>query len=112
MEVTDMDSYIVLFRVVGMAIIMQFCLDESTTIPTVLTQHCAPFIYKPPLLTFCMNLLLRYIDLQLTPPSDSMTSMNERKVTTHRTTPYMKSSYLLASNAPTKRLATRRQARS
>ena len=53
---------------------------------TVLTRHCAPLIYKPHPLTFCMNLLLRYVYLQFTLPSDSVTLMNERKVTTHRTT--------------------------
>ena len=50
---------------------------------------------------FCKNLLLRYIYLQFMPPLDSATPMNAGKVRTHRTTLYMKSSYLLASNTPT-----------
>ena len=76
---------------------------------TILPQHYAPFIYKP-LLIICMNLLLRYIYLEFMPPLASATLTNERKVRTHRTTLYMKSSYLLASDTPTKQLATRRQA--
>ena len=68
-----------------------------------------PSFISPPL-TICMSLLRRYIYLQFTPPSASATPTNERKVRTHRTTPYMKSSYLLASSTLTKRLATWRQA--
>ena len=67
---------------------------------TVLTRYYAPFVYKPPL-TNCMNLLLRYIYLQFMPPLASATPTNERKVRTHCTILYMKSSYLLASDIPT-----------
>ena len=35
---------------------------------TILTRHYDPFVYKPPPLTICMNLLLRYVYLQFTPP--------------------------------------------
>ena len=83
---------------------------QGSMVITVLTRHYAPFVYKPPL-TICMNLLLRYIYLQFMPPTASATPTNEKKVRTHHTTLYMKSSFLLASDTPTKRLATRRQAR-
>ena len=67
------------------------------------------FISPPlPPLTFCMNLLLRYIYLQFMPPSDSATPRNERKVRTHCTTLLMKFSYLLASNTQTKLVVVRK----
>ena len=80
-------------------------LIAAVLIGTVLTRHYAPFVYKPSL-TICMNLLLMYIYLQYTPPLASATPTNERKIRTHHTTLYMKSIYLIASDTPTKWLAS------
>ena len=75
---------------------------------TVLTRHYTPFSYKPPPLTICINLLPSIFIAS----SASATPTNEKKARTHRTTLYIESSYLLASDTPTKRLAMQRQARS
>ena len=87
---------------------------------TVLTRHYAPFDYKPSL-TICMNLLRRYIYLQFTLPLAIHGKFNNGRTLQLRrmrgrleltVPPYIKSSYLLASITPTKRLATWWQARS
>ena len=82
-------------------------LQVGTVLPfcpifTILTQHYAPFVYKSPpyyLHEFAAEV---YLPPKFTPPLASATLTNERKVRTHHTTLYMKSSYLLASDTPTK----------
>ena len=83
---------------------------------TVLTRYYAPFVYKPPL-PFCTNSLRRYIYLQFKRPPPPPPPNHGRTLRLRRTTgrleltvlPYIECSYLLASDTPTKRLATRRQ---
>ena len=89
---------------------VDFQLNKLTS--TVLTRHyIRPLrLYAPPYYLHEFGAEV-YLSIQFTPPSASATPTNERKVRTHRTTLYMKSSYLLASDTPTKRLATQRQAR-
>ena len=93
----------------------------SVNLHTVLTRHYAPFNYKPPL-TICINLLWRYIYLQFTPPLaiHGKSNKNGKTLQLRRmrgrlelTVPtYTESSYLLASDTTTNRLATRWLARS
>ena len=80
-----------------------------------------PLRLKAPL-TICINLLSRYIYLQFMPPLaiHGKFNKNERTLWLRWTRgrleltvpPYIESSYLLASNTPTKRLAMWQQARS
>ena len=92
------------------------CLNHST----ILTRNYAPFDYKAPF-TICKNLLQRYIYIHFMPPltihnyhknGRSLPLQQLRGRLELTLPPYVESSYLLASDTPTKRLAVRQQARS
>ena len=84
-----------------------------TALYTVLTRYYAPFVYRPPFhfaRICCEGIFIS----NLSPPDHGRTLRLRRTRGRLELTvpPYIECSYLLASDTPTKPLATRRQARS